>query len=103
MLSNSTRRAVWFSVFGAAYADFKKANESYPAEAAVLRATRAVALLEKEIGDRPESRFIPEYVDDVDLVVRLIEGDPHQFSKRPCATCKVITGILGRPFGCASK
>jgi hypothetical protein len=36
-------------------------------------------------------------------VLRLWESDPHQFSSRPCATCKSITAIVGRPFGCECK
>jgi hypothetical protein len=30
----------------------------------------------------------------------LIEKDPHQWSKRPCTTCRTISAIIGRPFGC---
>lgn len=36
----------------------------------------------------------------IDTVINVIYADPHQWSKRPCETCKVITGILGKPFGC---
>lgn len=33
-------------------------------------------------------------------VLDLIQGDPHQWSNRPCPTCRPITTMLGRPFGC---
>lgn len=33
----------------------------------------------------------------------LFEADPHQFSSRPCQTCKVISALLERPFGCKAK
>ncbi len=33
-------------------------------------------------------------------VLDLIQGDPHQWSNRPCPTCQPITTMLGRPFGC---
>jgi hypothetical protein len=29
-----------------------------------------------------------------------LQADPHQWSTRPCQTCRIITGILGEPFGC---
>ena len=30
----------------------------------------------------------------------LIQGDPHQWSTRPCGTCRAIIIIIGEPFGC---
>jgi len=33
-------------------------------------------------------------------VLRLIYEDPHQWSDRPCATCRTITSLLGEKFGC---
>jgi hypothetical protein len=30
----------------------------------------------------------------------LIQSDPHQWSERPCSTCRAVTALLGRPFGC---
>ncbi len=30
----------------------------------------------------------------------LIENDPHQWSPRPCSTCRAVTTLIGRPFGC---
>jgi hypothetical protein len=30
----------------------------------------------------------------------LIQQDPHQWSMRPCPTCKSITAITGKVFGC---
>jgi hypothetical protein len=30
----------------------------------------------------------------------LIYADPHQWSTRPCQTCRAVTAILGKPFGC---
>lgn len=26
--------------------------------------------------------------------------DPHQWSDRPCQTCRAVTDLLGAPFGC---
>lgn len=39
----------------------------------------------------------------VDAVTRLIEADPHQWSKRPCQTCAAVSTILGQPFGCLKR
>lgn len=33
-------------------------------------------------------------------VLDLIQGDPHQWSNRPCPTCQPISKMIGRPFGC---
>jgi len=30
----------------------------------------------------------------------LIQKDPHQWSKRPCPTCSVVSTLVGKPFGC---
>ncbi len=35
-----------------------------------------------------------------DSILELLYFDSHQWSTRPCQTCKAITGILGKPFGC---
>lgn len=39
----------------------------------------------------------------IDAALRLIEQDPHQWSMRPCATCRSVSAIVGRPFGCVKK
>lgn len=36
----------------------------------------------------------------VDAVLRLLQDDPHSWSKRPCATCRAVSNIVGKPFGC---
>lgn len=33
-------------------------------------------------------------------MLRLLQDDPHQWSDRPCATCKSISSIIGADFGC---
>lgn len=33
-------------------------------------------------------------------VVEAIGVDGHSWSDRPCQTCRVVSGIIGRPFGC---
>lgn len=32
--------------------------------------------------------------------LKLIYDDPHQWSDRPCQTCRSISSILGEKFGC---
>lgn len=36
----------------------------------------------------------------IDAVFALIQDDPHQWSDRPCGTCRSITALAGKPFGC---
>lgn len=36
----------------------------------------------------------------METVLDLIQKDSHQWSTRPCSTCRAITNIVGRPFGC---
>ncbi len=37
-----------------------------------------------------------------ETALQMIEKDPHQYSSRPCETCRVISSLIGRPFGCMS-
>ena len=30
----------------------------------------------------------------------VIQEDPHQWSARPCSTCRAVSAIAKRPFGC---
>lgn len=36
-------------------------------------------------------------------ILQLIEEDPHLWSTRPCSTCKAISSMIGKPFGCVKK
>ena len=36
-------------------------------------------------------------------ILNLIEGDPHQWSVRPCSTCQTISQMIEEPFGCLRK
>ena len=36
----------------------------------------------------------------MDAVLDIIQRDSHQWSNRPCESCRAISGIIGRPFGC---
>ena len=33
-------------------------------------------------------------------VLRLIQNDSHSWSNRPCETCRTISNIIDKPFGC---
>lgn len=33
-------------------------------------------------------------------VLRTLQADPHQWSERPCQTCRAISALAGMPFGC---
>lgn len=47
--------------------------------------------------------FTPFVVERAETVARLFEADPHQFSTRPCSTCRAVSSLLGRSFGCDAK
>lgn len=36
----------------------------------------------------------------MDVALELLQRDPHQWSTRPCSTCRAISSIIGKPFGC---
>jgi hypothetical protein len=36
----------------------------------------------------------------VQPILRVLQGDPHYWSERPCGTCRTITSLAGEPFGC---
>ncbi len=36
----------------------------------------------------------------LEVATDAIYEDPHQWSARPCATCRFVSGIIGKPFGC---
>ena len=35
--------------------------------------------------------------------LQLIQKDPHQWTARPCPTCRTISRICGKPFGCSVR
>lgn len=45
----------------------------------------------------------PIIAERADMVATLIERDPHQWSARPCQTCSVVSGLIGRAFGCEKR
>ena len=36
----------------------------------------------------------------IDTALDAIQADPHQWSTRPCGTCRSVGAVIGRPFGC---
>lgn len=51
-----------------------------------------------------EERVAAAFRNKIRTVVELIEADPHQWSTRPCATCRAVTALLdGMAFGCVRK
>lgn len=58
-----------------------------------------------EQGDRPQVDWQKDLIRAAAEVLAhaaldLVEADPHQFSNRPCATCRTVSTLTGRPFGC---
>lgn len=42
-------------------------------------------------------------MNNFEVVLKMIETDPHVFGTRPCSTCLAITELVARPFGCIKK
>lgn len=36
----------------------------------------------------------------VTAILDIIQGDPYSWSERPCQSCRTISGLIGKPFGC---
>ena len=36
----------------------------------------------------------------MEAVLGIIQNDSHQWSMRPCQSCRTISSIIGEPFGC---
>lgn len=36
----------------------------------------------------------------MDAALDLLQDDPHRWSERPCPTCRAVSAIVARPFGC---
>ena len=36
----------------------------------------------------------------IEPILKLLQDDPHQWTSRPCTTCKTITSMIGESFGC---
>ena len=36
----------------------------------------------------------------IEPVLRLLQVDPHQWSTRPCSTCRAVSSLVGKAFGC---
>ena len=82
------------------------------AETIVDRVLKLLDEQEQQISALPPGPIIVPSPDELiqscarvlmESVLRLIESDPHHWSSRPCATCRAISGIVGRPFGCSRK
>lgn len=39
----------------------------------------------------------------LDAALKVIQDDPHQWSGRPCSSCRAVTAIYGKPFGCIAR
>lgn len=39
----------------------------------------------------------------LEAVTDAIEQDSHCWSDRPCDTCRLVSTIIGKPFGCIRK
>ena len=38
----------------------------------------------------------------MNAALNLIQADPHQWSERPCSTCRAVSELANKPFGCCA-
>ena len=59
---------------------------------------------DQSIGEAAQRKWEQERGGKIaDALARLIEADPHQWSARPCQTCRAASALLDRPFGCSAR
>lgn len=69
-----------------------------------LVATGVINDLAREIAPEIGKAVAESLKADVtEAMLRLIESDPHLWSKRPCQTCRAVSALAGRSFGCVAK
>jgi len=59
--------------------------------------------LERILNDWATMKKPPNIITDQSLAsaaLDLLQGDPHQWSTRPCTTCQTISTLTKRAFGC---
>lgn len=62
---------------------------------------RRVEVLERD--SHPPIDVAKLIAERAETIARLVEADPHQFSTRPCPTCRPVSRLLGRAFGCDAR
>jgi len=69
-----------------------------------------ICMIEHEQGDWVKANEVEDSINLaakaaagvlLDPILRLLEADPHQFSERPCPTCRTISALAGKAFGCS--
>lgn len=68
------------------------------------KALRELAVLNRQTNEKLDSleRALNNMTKDAPLreAVEALGKDMHVVSTRPCATCQVLSNLLGKPFGC---
>lgn len=81
----------WAGALGPQESDDRELPTMKSGSSASYRAAGAMG--PQEPDDAPKESI-------AEVICRLIEADPHQWSKRPCPTCRAVSALLGRNFGC---
>ncbi len=61
---------------------------------------RAVAEAVERTGLPEKAARAVDLVADLETAFGVIEIESHQFEAQPCPTCKVVSKLIDRPFGC---
>ena len=68
------------------------------AENKLLQAQLATEVEKKEEDVKRSVRAAVSII--MKSVIEIIGIDGHQWSDRPCQTCRAVSGLIGEPFGC---
>lgn len=66
--------------------------------ASIQRGQCLIVETEDEVKARGTIRAAARLI--ADAALNLIQDDPHQWSGRGCQTCKAVSTLVGRSFGC---
>ena len=61
------------------------------------------AEFENRLQERMEDLLRASVSIQIKTILDLIEGDPHQWSSRPCQTCRAVSQLARIRFGCMNK
>lgn len=66
--------------------------------------TKTFIIVDEEWMEDNEERIENSIQNIFDIVSIRLKNDPHELGRRNnCSTCKDITGLIGKPFGCACE
>lgn len=95
-----TKEQILCDIVGRIHAELKDSVRYNDALTAMEQYANQLAIQQEP---RVSHDFCGQYEKLIEVLIDLLYEDPHNWSARPCPTCRVITTIAGKPFGCDKK